>query len=68
METWQYGNSLINYMKLVRILIEKLGDQSKVVFAFIVTAAGISKNYCAANSDSPEVDLRVCSWLIFFKY
>jgi hypothetical protein len=43
METWQYGNSLINYMKLVRILIEKLGDQSKVVFAFIVTAAGIQR-------------------------
>jgi hypothetical protein len=36
METWQYGNSLINYMKLVRIVIEKQGDQ-KVVFALFVT-------------------------------
>jgi hypothetical protein len=36
METWQYGNSLINYMKLVRIVIEKLGDQCKVVFALFV--------------------------------
>jgi hypothetical protein len=36
METWQYGNSLINYMKLVRILMEKLGDQCKVVFASFV--------------------------------
>jgi hypothetical protein len=36
METWQYGNSLINYMKLVRILIEKQEDQSKVVFALFV--------------------------------
>ncbi len=32
--------------------------------------AGISKNYCAANSGSPKVELRFCSfhWLILFKY
>jgi hypothetical protein len=30
--------------------------------------AGISKNYCAANSGSPEVELRFCPWLILFKY
>jgi hypothetical protein len=37
METWQYGNSLINYMKLVRILMEKLGYNCKVVFALFFT-------------------------------
>jgi hypothetical protein len=30
--------------------------------------AGISKNYCATNSGSPEVELRFCPWLIMFKY
>jgi hypothetical protein len=25
--------------------------------------AGISKNYCAKNSGSPEVELRFCPWL-----
>jgi membrane protease subunit (stomatin/prohibitin family) len=28
--------------------------------------AGISKNYCATNSGSPEVELRFCPWLILF--
>jgi hypothetical protein len=71
METWQYGNSLINYMKLVRILIEKLGYNCKVVFALFVTdiTSGWNfKKYCAANSDSAEVELRFCPWLILFKY
>jgi hypothetical protein len=32
--------------------------------------AGISKNYFAANSGSPAVELRFCPWLIVivFKY
>jgi hypothetical protein len=30
--------------------------------------AGISKNYCATNSGSPEVALRFCLGLILFKY
>jgi hypothetical protein len=30
--------------------------------------AGISKNYCATNSGSPEVELRFCPWLIMIKY
>jgi hypothetical protein len=30
--------------------------------------AGISKNYCATNSGSPEVELRFCPWFILFKY
>jgi hypothetical protein len=44
METWQYGNSLINYMKLVRIVIEKLGCkwQCKVVFASFVLSNKLS--------------------------
>jgi hypothetical protein len=30
--------------------------------------AEISKNYCATNSSSPEVELRFCPWIILFKY
>jgi hypothetical protein len=30
--------------------------------------AGISKNYYATNSGSPEVELRFFPWLILFKY
>ncbi len=30
--------------------------------------SSVSKNYCATNSGSPEVELRFCSWLILFKY
>jgi hypothetical protein len=60
METWQYGNSLINYMKLVRIVIEKQGDQCKVVFALFVLINKLSV--------SPEVELRSCPWLTLFKY
>ncbi len=30
--------------------------------------AGFSKNYCAKNSGSSEVELRLCPWLILFKY
>ncbi len=30
--------------------------------------AGISKNYGAINSGSPEVELRSCPRLILFKY
>jgi len=30
--------------------------------------AGISKNYSATNSGSPEVELRFCPWIILFKY
>jgi hypothetical protein len=28
--------------------------------------AEISKNYCAANLGSPEVELRFCPWLILY--
>ncbi len=28
----------------------------------------VSKNYCATNSDSPEVELRFFPWRILFKY
>jgi hypothetical protein len=55
METWQYGNSLINYMKLVRIVIEKLGDKSNFVFALFVTAAGIQR----INAQQTQVHLRL---------
>jgi hypothetical protein len=30
------------------------------------SGAGISKNYCATNSGSPEVKLRFCPWLKLF--
>ncbi len=30
--------------------------------------AGISKNYWATNSGSPEVKPRFCPWFILFKY
>jgi hypothetical protein len=29
--------------------------------------AGISKNYWATNLGSPQVELRLCPWLIVFK-
>jgi hypothetical protein len=34
----------------------------------VVQRAGISENYCARNSGSPEVELRFVPWLILFKY
>ncbi len=30
--------------------------------------AGISKNYYATNSGSPEVELRFCPWLTIIQY
>jgi hypothetical protein len=30
--------------------------------------AGLSKNYCATKSGSPEVELRSCPWLKLLKY
>jgi hypothetical protein len=30
--------------------------------------AGISKKFCGKKLGSPEVELRVCPWLILFKY
>jgi hypothetical protein len=35
---------------------------------FFIPEAGISKNHCATNSGSPEVELRFCPWIILFKY
>jgi hypothetical protein len=37
-------------------------------FSLSFTEAGISKNYYATNSVSPEVELRFCPRLILFKY
>jgi hypothetical protein len=37
-------------------------------YNFKPTEAGISMNYCKTNSGSPEVELRLCPWIIFFKY
>jgi hypothetical protein len=37
-------------------------------FPFPSTETGISKNYCATKSGLPEVELRFCPLLIFFKY
>jgi hypothetical protein len=59
MDTWQYGNSLINYMKLVRILIEKLGDQCKVVFAFFVTDITSGWNFKELLRNKTQVLLRL---------
>ncbi len=38
----------------------------KNAFFRITPEAEISKYYCATNSDSPEVELRFCPWLIMF--
>ncbi len=47
-------------------------DDVTVIFllsvSFMLSEAGISKNYCATDSGSPEVELRFCPWLILFKY
>jgi hypothetical protein len=32
------------------------------------TEVGISKNYCTTNSNTPEVELWFCPWLILFTY
>ncbi len=40
----------------------------KRVFRNPAPEAGVSKNYCATNSGSPEVELRFCPWIILFKY
>jgi hypothetical protein len=32
-----------------------------------VPEAGISKNYCVANSGSPEVELMFFPWIVLFK-
>jgi hypothetical protein len=39
-----------------------------VIVCTNIPEARISKNYSATNSGSPEVELRFCPWLIWFKY
>jgi hypothetical protein len=41
---------------------------SALRFSYPSTETGISKNYYATNSGSPEVELRFCTWLILLKY
>jgi hypothetical protein len=47
---------------------EGLGVEGWGLRGVLSPEAGISKNYCATNSGSPEVELRFCLWIILFNY
>ncbi len=45
-------------------LVLRLSRRGSTCYKLEYTEAWISKNYCATNSGSPEVELRFCPWLI----
>ncbi len=50
---------------LQRNIVYNWNSTSDIAFQL---TPGISKNYRATNSGSPQVELRLCPWIILFKY
>ncbi len=57
-------------LRVLRIRIQCLHYKpvSNHFCSYTSTVVGILKNYCAKNLGSPEVELRLSIWIIFFKF
>jgi hypothetical protein len=69
---WYLCCSLIHGFSHIFILtawkIAKTTAHQRLIFEVKKLEAVISKNYCAKNAGSPEVELSFCPWLKLFKY